>query len=355
MNANVFLIDPLFGLEDHLTATWHYVLSVVPGVGQAFMEEVARRSGLKPSRYLGAIDHPFGDGTNRPDLLIRCRDYDVVFEHKVDSPLGPRQLHRYLELAKGKGWKLALVAARPINVADDVCRSSRFIWPRSGNGPTHFLWQDIHSIVARSNEHIAREFREYLEALGLGHFSWGNIGDPFIDEYAATELRSIYSSLGPVFKGKTCRTRTNSLTLEIRRPFRPIHLLNVWPVASVAGWDKRLWGGAMALSVFVKREGDLEERVLAPAYGYLRDCSPRVFVTDTAPFIGLPQHYDRRIRLELEYYVSLDEVLQSSKATSQARLARFVRSASEHLKGTWPLVPQARPQVDRAEAQLTLP
>src|SRR5688572_6442683 len=112
MTCNVFLLDQRLGPEYYLTAIWHYVLSVVPDLGQTFMDEIARRAGLNPSKFLGAIDHPFGDATNRPDLLIRCSDYDVLFEHKLDSPVGPRQLQRYLELAAAKGWKLALLAPR---------------------------------------------------------------------------------------------------------------------------------------------------------------------------------------------------------------------------------------------------
>ena len=98
--ANIFLVSPAFGPEDRLTAYWHYVLEAVPGVGQAFVDHVSSRSGLAPSTFLGSVDHPRGDRVNRPDLLIRCQDYDVLFEHKLDSPLGRNQLERYLVLCR---------------------------------------------------------------------------------------------------------------------------------------------------------------------------------------------------------------------------------------------------------------
>ena len=64
MKPNMFLVDPRLGPEDELTAYWHYPLSVVPGLGQAFVDEVCRLSGLPSSRFIGAIDHPVGDRTN---------------------------------------------------------------------------------------------------------------------------------------------------------------------------------------------------------------------------------------------------------------------------------------------------
>jgi len=109
--ANVFLVSPDLGPEDRLTAYWHYVLDALPGGGQAFVDHVSSRSGLAQSKFLGSVDHPRGDRVNRPDFLIRCRDYDVLFEHKLDSLLGRRQLERYLTLCQTRGQKLALVAA----------------------------------------------------------------------------------------------------------------------------------------------------------------------------------------------------------------------------------------------------
>jgi hypothetical protein len=172
MRPNVFLLDLSVGEEDLLTAYWHYVLSVVPDLGQAFVDHIAERAGMPSSRFLGAIDHPIGDRSNHPDLLLRCSEYDLLFEHKLDSPLGPEQLERYVALAMQKGWKMALLAARRLEVADGVCQSPAFVCPRGVGVPPHFLWQDVHEVLARSEAHLAHEFREYLEALGLGRFDW---------------------------------------------------------------------------------------------------------------------------------------------------------------------------------------
>src|SRR5262245_1614289 len=187
--ANIFLVSPDLGPEDRLTAYWHYMLDAVPGVGQAFVDHVSSRSGLAPSKFLGSIDHPIGDRVNRPDFLIRCQDYDVLFEHKLDSPLGRRQLERYLALCQMRGQKLALVAASTLPVGASVCDSPYFVCPREAGAPAHFLWEDVHRLVRGFPDRIAHDFTEFLEARGLAHFEWAGLGDPFTSDEAARALR----------------------------------------------------------------------------------------------------------------------------------------------------------------------
>jgi hypothetical protein len=98
-------------------------LSVISGLGQAFVDHVCDRAAMPRTKYIGTIDHPTGDRGNHPDLLIRCSDCDLLFEHKLDSPLGPEQLYRYLVLAESKGWKVGLLAAGCHAVDDIVCQS----------------------------------------------------------------------------------------------------------------------------------------------------------------------------------------------------------------------------------------
>jgi hypothetical protein len=252
--ANVFFVSPALAAEDRLTTYWHYVLDAVPGIGQAFVDHVARRAGLVPSKFLGSVDHPIGDRLNRPDFLIRCQDYDVLFEHKLDSPLSRRQLERYLTLCQTRGQKLALVAASSLPLEASICDSPCFVRPREDGAPAHFLWQDVHHIVQSFPDRIARDFAEFLEALGLAHFDWAGLGDPFTSDEAARELRSLYDALAPMFHapGVSCLKAANSLIYQIRRPFPPVYLINVGPLVSVAEWDRRIWGRVMALWVWAR-------------------------------------------------------------------------------------------------------
>ena len=340
--ANVFLVSPDLGPEERLTAYWHYVLDAVPGVGQAFVDYVSSRSGLAKSKFLGSVDHPMGDRVNRPDFLIRCQDYDLVFEHKLDSPLGHRQLERYLALCQTRGQKLALVAASSLQLEASVCSSPWFVRPREAGAPAHFLWQDVHQIVRGSPDRIARDFTEFLEASGLAHFDWAGRGDPYISEEAARELRSLYDALAPMFRapGVSCLKTANSLIYQIRRLFPPVHLINVGPLVSVAEWDRRIWGRVMALWVWARRPGGGNQRVLPQAHGYIRGSSPRIFVDDRASTAPVP--YDHEVFQERQYYIPLHEVLVQSRELSQDRLVSFVRTAVDHLNGRRSHVPQDR-------------
>jgi hypothetical protein len=340
--ANVFLVSPDLGPEDRLTAYWHYVLDAVPGVGQTFVDHVSSRSGLAQSKFLGSVDHPMGDRVNRPDFLIRCQDYDVLFEHKLDSPLGHSQLEQYLALCQTRGQKLALVAASSLRVEESVYSSSWFVHPREAGAPAHFLWQDVHHIVRGFPDRIARDFAEFLEALGLAHFDWAGFGDPLTSDEAAREVRALYDALAPMFRapGVSCLKTANSLIYQIRRPFPPVHLINVGPLVSVAEWDRRMWGRVMALWVWARRPGGGGQRVLPRAYGYIRGSSPRIFVNDWASAAPVP--YDREVFQERQYYVPLTEVLVQSKELSQDRLVSFVRTAVDHLHGRRSHVQQAR-------------
>ena len=138
-----------------------------------------------------------------------------VFEHKLDSPVGPEQFQRYLALPNNKKWKLAVLARRRLEIATSVCGSASFVCPREAGAPPHFLWQDVHDVVARSTAHLACEFNEYLEALGLVRFDWAGLGDPFIDQAAAEELRSLYETPVGIYAG--CRRSLARTLLAGRR------------------------------------------------------------------------------------------------------------------------------------------
>jgi hypothetical protein len=290
------------------------VLDAVPGVGQAFVDQVSSRSGLAKSQFLGAVDHPMGDRVNRPDFLIRCWDYDLLFEHKLDSPFGRRQLERYLTLCQTRGQKLALVAASSLPLEGSVCDSPWFVRPREAGAPAHFLWQDVHQIVRGFPDRIARDFAEFLEALGLAHFDWAGLGDPLTSDEAARELRSLYDALAPMFRapGVSCLKTANSLIYQIRRPFPPVHLIDGGPLVSVAEWDRRVWGRVMAVWVWVRRPGGGNQRVLPQAHGYIRGSSPRIFVDDRASAAPIP--YDHEVFQERQYYIPLHEVLVQSRS-----------------------------------------
>lgn len=332
MKPNIFLMNPGLGDEDALTYYWYYVLSVVPGLGQAFVDEVCRLSGLVPSKFVEAIDHPPGNQENRPDLLIRCADYNLLFEHKLDSPVGERQLQRYLELAKERDWKLALLAGNRIAIDEGVLAAPTFVRPQGIERPQHFLWQDLHPILTSVDHHLAREFGELLECIGLGRFSWAGLGNPFVDQGAGNALLDLYESIRPVVDGPgvQCRRSANSLIYQVRTPFHPVHLINIGPRQSVALDHPTLRGPVMDLWVWVRRHGDPQRRVLPMADGSLDHASAPIVVHDHHDPVTLS--YDKEVCCERSYYVPLEYILQESHERSEEHLVTFVRSAVGHLR-----------------------
>ena len=333
MKPNIFLIadNVALGPEDALTAYWHYLLSVVPGLGQAFVDEMCRLSGLSRSTFIGAIDHPAGDDKNHPDFLLQCHDYSVLFEHKLHSPLGPSQLHRYLDLAKGREWKLALLSASPIPIDEEVRQSPAYVGPSDAARTGHFLWSDTHEILGASDHHLAREFCDYLEILGLGRFSWSGVGNPFTDPDAARALLRLYESIRSVCNGPgvSCRKSANSLVYQVRTPFPPIHLINLGPIMSVAQENPWLRGPVMGLWVWVRRSVR-EQQLLPTGNGVVPGTSLPIVVRDHDDNECLP--YDREVFCERSYYVPLDHVLQGSLKASEEHLVTFARTVVSHLR-----------------------
>ncbi|MGE3276482.1 MAG: hypothetical protein AB7O67_15320 [Vicinamibacterales bacterium] len=332
MKPNIFLVDPVLCPEDRLTAYWHYVLSVVPGLGQAFADAISETAGLQPSPFLGAIDHPYGDSQNRPDLLIQCRDWSVLFEHKLDSPVGPRQLQRYGALAASRGWKFALLSAWRLELPDEVLRSPSYVSPSATGGPPHFMWQDLPPLLGAVDHHLAREFAEFLEWAGLGKFSWAGLGDPFIDTAAARALLDLYDSIGKSFRrpGVQCRKSASSLIYQIRTPFAPVHLINVGPLQSVAQESPTVRGPVMGVWVWISRPGAGDRRVLSVEDAEIKLGPTSVTVKNHLDGRRLP--YAKPVYNERSYYVPLDYVLQASTRSSAQRLAQFVEAVAGHLK-----------------------
>ena len=331
MKPNIFYIDPTLGPEDTLTAYWHYLLSVVPGLGQKFVDAVCESSGLASSVFIGAIDHPIGNSQNRPDLLVQCRDWSLLFEHKLDSPVGPRQLHRYVDLATARGWKFALLAAGRVEIDHELLSSAAFVSPRDTERPSHFLWQDLHPILASANHHLASEFSEFLELNKLGRFSWSGLGDPFIDDGATKALLTLYDSLRAIFNGPgvQCRKSASSAIYQIRTPFHPVHLINVGPLQSVAQENPTLRGPVMGVWVWVRRGGTSTGRVLSMNGGAIEHGSLPILVKNHEGTVGLP--YDRTVHAERSYYVPLEYILRDSLEASESALLEFVRAAVTHL------------------------
>jgi hypothetical protein len=320
------------GDEDMVTALWHYVLAAVPGVGQAFVDDLSSRTQLPSAKFVGALDHPQGNKANRPDLLIQCDKWNVLFEHKLDSPLGSLQLERYLALARARNWKLAVMAKRPLDISSAVLADAEFVAPSDPKQPRHFLWQDLQPLLRATNHALAAEFAEFMEECGLGTFSWAGMGNPFHSRDAGETLRALYGAVRPVFADCGVRfvKKATSLVYEVRRPFPGVHLINVGPLESVDQRVPELRGPVMALWVWMPRSPvHVSTRVLPKRSGRL-SADSAVFVHDHDEDIEMSAA--NHIYCERSYYVPLERVLVSSPEQCTNELRAFAQSCVDHLR-----------------------
>lgn len=129
---NIFLVEPTLGPEDRFTAHWSYLLHCHLELAQSILDRIADWTGLPRSQYVASADHPWYTAADRPDFLVKTRDYDVLFEHKLDSELGPAQLERYCALARSAPNEsyLLLVGKKPLAISDEVEGLDRYLQPK---------------------------------------------------------------------------------------------------------------------------------------------------------------------------------------------------------------------------------
>lgn len=335
MKQNIFIIgyDTAKGDEDIITSYWSYLLEVVPGLGQAFVDHLVASAGLPPTEFIGVLDHPTGDAGNHPDLLLQCRDWQVLFEHKVDAPLGPQQVERYKALAASRGWKLALLAAAPVALPADVLGASNYAGPRDSSGARHFLWGELLPLLRASGHHLATEFAEFLEYRGLCAYSWAGRGNPFFDDGARRAMLELYNSVGTALRPEAtrCSYHAKSLVYKVSYPHRWIHLLNFGPLRSVAQQVPHLRGPVLAAWFWIKRTAANGPRRLPEV------CESALQGTELPIAIwnrldAGPMGHEPKVFNEREYYVPLDLILVDDLEEASRRVLAFVRAALEHVR-----------------------
>ena len=223
------------------------------------------------------------------------------------------------------------MAKRPIEIPNDVLSAPEFVAPTDPAEPRHFLWQNLQPILRASRHPLADQFAEFMEERGLGTFSWAGLGNPFVSPEAAETLRLLYGAVKPVFEGEGVRfvKKATSLVYEVRRPFRPVHLINIGPIESVAQQVPALRGPVMALWVWVAHAAGTDTRRL-PVRGGTLLVDPDVHVSEhveasvlTAPITAC---------CERSYFIPLSRILLPSPEDSSRAMRRFAELCVDDLR-----------------------
>lgn len=103
------------------------------------------------------------------DMIVRRGPYSVAVEHKLDAPLGPRQLERYLDVPRGEVTHVALVSRARQDVAREVLASARYARP--GRDEHYFRWPAFDPLLKASAARglaDAAKVRALFGEIGLG-------------------------------------------------------------------------------------------------------------------------------------------------------------------------------------------
>jgi hypothetical protein len=323
--SNLFLVKTSLSAEDRFTAHWCGLLTADPELAQLVVDRLAELAHKPRAIFQAIVDHPIVTASDRPDCLLRTDKYDVICEHKLTAPAGSKQLERYMAHS-GPRTYLALIATQRLDLPQSVTASDRYLAPSNETAVRHFLWRDFYPVIAGFQSPLAAQFRAYMEGLGMNPLHWGTSGDPFIDPAAASAFRELYEPLVAALGEKGIRSvrRRNSLGLQIRYPHPSVPLFYVAPTQWDGLIEIPLIGRLLTMSVWVNGEGE----TLPDQTGFVPGKGPTVFVSTCA---GAPAHWRSGVYFERNYYVPLDQVLQSDRRASADLLQNVVQRALGHL------------------------
>lgn len=320
---NIFRIaSSSLGAEDRFTAFLHYVVDSVPSVGQNIVNVITAKSGLGQATFLSAVDHPEGDAENRPDFLLRCEEFDILCEHKLDSDLGNLQLERYLALPKTRRTYIVLISGRNHDIPEDVAKADSYLRPLASTA-LHFYWEDLYPAIAVHSERLAQDFLLHMRDLGMSTgplpHEWEDIfrSDAVAESFyeLTREMRSYFESLGG-----NCKVDPYRRGFQIKFPNDWIHLLYI----SLDKVAKPLTPGIdspyLTARIYV-RKNDFEK------IGFIDD---QEIVTPIGRLIGRsknePARWNNDLVLGYEFVGSLNSVIGQTPIETKTNLLDFGRT-----------------------------
>lgn len=183
-------------------------------------------------------------------MLLTTTEWEILFENKLEAPLNPDQLKRYLSLARtiGEKTRVAFMSRDRRVIADEVLSDSVYVRPK---GREHFLWTDIYPIIAGSRAHAAVDFEQYLAFIGLRPEHWGGIGDPFLAAVPLVTKVMVDASERLRRLGWRARSPDEKKwdAIEMPRPLPDIHLGYLKLKKSMGSAEPRVIGRAVEFIV----------------------------------------------------------------------------------------------------------
>lgn len=326
--ANIFTLSPLMGVEDRFTSSLHYLIELYPDIGQAIADYILVSSGKNRSKFLKSDDHPDSTLQDRPDFLIACQDLDIICEHKIDAPLGNRQMERYLALNRKKENYVILITLENCNISDEVINNKKYLKPINSKYP-YFNWQDIYPLIRSHHSKIAQDFADYMTSLGMQPWESDILGDLFESQESANLFGQSWEGIRSNFKdmSNSCKVSASKLGFEISYPLPWLHLLYFSVTKQNKYQEYKCDGPYLVVNIWVKNgnrqtiQNINEDIVLEYEYGKIYGES-----------LEEKAAWDKDLFKVFQFYTPLSPLLSNNIIVMQKNLLLFSKTTFQYIQ-----------------------
>jgi hypothetical protein len=340
--SNIFLLPPNLDKKERFAASWEYLLENIPDLGQDFVDFLTQRSGKPSSTFVKSVSHPFFASSIEPDLLLECKDFDIICDHRLESQLNKLSLDSLLTLAKSQTKKtyIAVISNSYCLIEPEmlagVLAKQYYLQPYDDTNSSmpYFCWQDIYALVAQKQERLAHEFAEYMHFMDMQpwqHSEWGNL---FLNPDVAKTFSQQWAQTIAYFQAMEIDAKPSGYSaLEIIYPLPWLQLLYIYAARSVSHNDLQAVSPYLVATIWIK--GDAKTQIQA-----FHGISDRFTIPDNNHITveirasladGLwATKAGSRPKLAATYYTSLDRLVALDSLQIQQNLLAFSKAVFIH-------------------------
>lgn len=329
--SNIFCLSAGLGDEDRFTASLNYLIDCNPDIGQDIVSLLGDSSGLDFGRFLKSTDHPAGTLEDKPDFLLECENIDIISEHKLFSPLGNRQLERYLSLSRTKSFCLALITNKYCQIPEEVISNPRYLKPND-RAVNHFTWQDIYPIISDRKDRLSRDFAEYMRSLEMKPWhpeAWENL---FTDDVEGKSFGKQWVDVRAYFKGlgAKCTVDPSGRGFQISKPKSWLHLLYLSVSRGLPNPDKRVDGPYLQATIWINKSDTRIAKNLQKLDGAITSQGPCIFCRP----LNQVASWDDNLLGVVEFSSSLDAYISKNLQELRNNLSAFSKTVFNHCNET---------------------
>ena len=325
--ANIFTLSSQLGDEDRFTSSLQYLIELYPEIGQKIADHILKLSGKPHSKFIQSSDHPTATLQDKPDFLIDCEDVEIICEHKIDAPLGEKQLERYLALKRDKKNYLILITSQHCIVSEEVLNNSKYLRPIQSNYP-YYRWQDIYPIIKEHNSRISQDFAEYMVSLGMKPWQSNILDNIFESAESANFFGQSWEKVRNEFKGKgaLCKVSSQKLGFEIGRPFPWLRLLYIFATQQNKSYNFNYNGPYLMANIWVDKK---DKNILRKTNEIIHIESKLGDIY--GEFIELEAPWNKDVVCILQFHTPLFPILSKDVKIMQSRLLLFSKTIFEYI------------------------